>query len=131
MIRSNYTRNIADNFGLSVLQSAAFTFAVKTVLRDSQSGIACGAVAGVAAIINGLVNPLLISGYRKSQINFFHDAAYKIGIFFVAKKIVEVALPGVHSLALTGGLMAYLLIRGFATDFKLVDLNKNSVWVLL
>lgn len=127
----NYTQQIPRNFGISIVQSGVVSFALKALHKSSEAALVLGAVAALAATINGLINPLLKRIHHSSQINFFHDAAYKVAICFTAQAIASVFLPAVSNMALLIGLVSYLVIKGFVTDFSPVDLNRNSTWILL
>ncbi|MFI5343600.1 MAG: hypothetical protein ACHQUC_05195 [Chlamydiales bacterium] len=127
----NYTKEIPRNFSYSVALSGVVTFGLKMLHRSSEAALVLGAVAALAAAINGLINPLLKKIHNSSQINFFHDAAYKVAICFTAQAIATVFLPAVSNMSLLIGLVSYLVIKGVVTDFSPVDLNRTSTWILL
>lgn len=122
-IRS-HVNTVENNYGLSILASTAFSFALNTVFRNST----VGCVAGVAAAINGLVNPLLAKAYKSRTIDFWHDLAYKVAILIAAKAVVSVAVASVANSALIAGTIALFILRGYLNDFKPVNLY--SSWIV-
>lgn len=128
----DYVQKLPENFGLSVGQSGMFTFAIKAVFTSTDAGVAHGVVSMLASAINGVANPLLKRWYGKESIDFWHDAAFKVGYFFAATAIANVFLPAVRAQAMMSGLIIYLLLKSLSADAdKPVNLNRNSVWILL
>lgn len=115
----------------AVFTSALFTFAIKAVFTNVQMGLTYSAVAALAAGINVLVNPLLKKMLQTRQLDFVQDAAVKIVVLYVAKALLDIALPGVRHTAMLGGLIAYLVIKGLLTNFSSIDLSRADLWIIL